>query len=179
MTTRAGGSGSGAVSGDEEFIDPRIVDVISAEVSRAILDAIPEMFSRIKDEVLAMMDERMAAAVAAGTDDIRQRLAAVEARGGDQPRARTVTYRDFSACQPPVFEGLRDPLVSQRWVAEVEGAFRTSFCPDESRVRFAVNLLRGAAKDWWELVTQQLTEAEVTTMTWDVFLTRFRDEYVL
>jgi len=60
----------------------------------------------------------------------------------------------------------------------VEGAFRTNFCPVETRVRFAVNLLRGAAKDWWKLVSRKLTEAEVTGMTWYEFLTRFRDEHV-
>jgi len=63
-----------------------------------------------------MLDERIIAAVVAGTEDLRQRVTAIEAQGGDQPRAKTITYRDFSACQPPIFEGLRDPLVSQRWV---------------------------------------------------------------
>jgi len=167
----AGSSGLGGAGGAPgTSVDPEILDTISTEVSRAILEAIPDLFGRIKDHVIAMMDEcldeRLTAAVAASTEDLRQRLAAVEARGGDQPRLRTVTYRDFSACQPPIFEGLRNPLVSQWWITEVEGAFRTSFCPDESRVPFAVNLLRGAAKDWWELMSQQLTEVEVIAMTW-------------
>ena len=56
--------------------------------------------------------------------------------------SRVVNYKDFSACQPPIFEGKRDPIASSRCISGVEGGFRTSFCMAEVKVRFAVNLLR-------------------------------------
>ena len=61
-------------------------------------------------------------------------------------QSRMVNYKDFSACQPPIFEGKKDPVASTHWISEIEGAFRTSFCSVEVKVRFAVNLLRGPAK---------------------------------
>jgi len=143
MPVTRGGAGSssfgGAGGAPRDSVDTVIVNTISADVSRAILEVILELFGRIQDHVIAMMVERMTVVVIADTEDLRQRIAAVEARGGDQPRVRTVTYRDFSVCQPSIFEGLRDLLVSQRKVVEVEGAFRTSFCPDEFGDRFVVS----------------------------------------
>ena len=62
-------------------------------------------------------------------------------------QSRVVNYKDLSACQPPIFEGKKDPIASTHWISEVEGAFRTSFCTAEVKVRSAVNLLRGPAKD--------------------------------
>ncbi|GJW41307.1 putative reverse transcriptase domain-containing protein [Tanacetum coccineum] len=35
------------------------------------------------------------------------------------------TYRDFTACDVPQFDGDLDPIASTRWLAAVEGAFRT------------------------------------------------------
>ena len=64
-------------------------------------------------------------------------------------------------------------MTSTRWIAEVEGAFRTSFCPPETKVRFATNLLRGAGKDWWGLM-----EVEIEAMTWDGFKELFKEQYV-
>ena len=82
-------------------------------------------------------------------------------------QSRVVNYKDFSAYQPPIFEGKKDPVASTRWIYEVEGAFRTSFCSAEVKVRFAVNLLRGRAKDWWYLIVRSRTEEQVDGMTWE------------
>ena len=60
----------------------------------------------------------------------------------------------------------------------MEGAFRTSFCPPEVKVRFATNLLRGAGKDWWGLIVRSRTEAEIEAMTWDGFKELFKEQYV-
>ncbi|GJY08436.1 putative nucleotidyltransferase, ribonuclease H [Tanacetum coccineum] len=37
-----------------------------------------------------------------------------------------------------------------RWLAVVEGAFRTSNCKEKNKVNFASNFLRDSAKMWWE-----------------------------
>ncbi|PWA64230.1 zinc finger, CCHC-type, Retrotransposon gag domain protein [Artemisia annua] len=60
------------------------------------------------------------------------------------------TYRDFTACAPPIFTGSLDPLKSSRWITDIEGAFRTSRCAEEDKVNFATNYLRERAKIWWE-----------------------------
>ncbi|GKD23030.1 putative reverse transcriptase domain-containing protein, partial [Tanacetum coccineum] len=60
------------------------------------------------------------------------------------------TYRDFTACDVPKFDGALYPIASTRWLAAVEGSFRTSNCKEKNKVNFALNFLRDSAKIWWE-----------------------------
>ena len=46
------------------------------------------------------------------------------------------------------------------------------------KVRFAVNLLRGPAKDWWNLIVRSRTEEQVDRMTWEQFTELFREQYM-
>ena len=141
--------------------EDEIRGMIVEEVTRVITDTIPELFTGIRDQLGAMIDER---------------LAAFAANGGGQQRG--FTYRDFSACSPPEFKGEADPMAAMRWISDVEGVFRTSGCPENLRVRYALNLLRGPAKDWWGLHAASLTVAQVDALVWDEFVTRFRQQYV-
>ncbi|KAJ9552624.1 hypothetical protein OSB04_016669 [Centaurea solstitialis] len=81
------------------------------------------------------------------------------------------------ACQPPHYEGLKDPIACSRWIAAVEGAFRNNGCPTGLKVFFAVNLLRNAGKDWWGLVLKGRTEAQIDAMTWDEFKVMFDEQF--
>ncbi|GJW94810.1 hypothetical protein Tco_0174482 [Tanacetum coccineum] len=60
------------------------------------------------------------------------------------------TYRDFTACNVPKFDGALDPIFSTRWLAAVKGAFRTSNFKEKNKVNFASNFLCDRAKMWWE-----------------------------
>ena len=73
----------------------------------------------MKDELSKMKDQKIEAAFATRNQ---------QARASGRGQNRNVNYKDFSACQPPLFEGKKDPVTSTRWIAKVEGAFRTSFC---------------------------------------------------
>ncbi|KAI3715290.1 hypothetical protein L6452_22267 [Arctium lappa] len=139
----------------------QIREMIAAEVAHAIGEAIPKIITAIRDEVVVLMEER---------------IAAIPPPAGGHPRTREFQYRDLSACAPLEFKGDPNPIISMRWISYIECAFLTSGCPDNLKVRFAVNLLRDGAKDWYATA---LTLAERTTMTWEEFVTRFRAEYVL
>ncbi|GJR61004.1 putative reverse transcriptase domain-containing protein [Tanacetum coccineum] len=65
-------------------------------------------------------------------------------------RNEMTTYRDFTACDVPKFDGALDPITSTRWLAVVEGAFRTSNYKEKNKVNFASNFLRDSSKMWWE-----------------------------
>ncbi|KAJ9544397.1 hypothetical protein OSB04_024104 [Centaurea solstitialis] len=93
-------------------------------------------------------------------------------------QSRTVTYKDFSACQPPKFEGEKDPIISSRWVSEVEGVFLTSFCFTEVKGRFATNLFRGPAKDWWNVVNNSRKPEQIGDLMWEEFTEMFKAEFV-
>ncbi|GJT48776.1 zinc finger, CCHC-type, retrotransposon gag domain protein, partial [Tanacetum coccineum] len=61
------------------------------------------------------------------------------------------TYHDFTVCYVPKFDGALDPIASTRWLAAVEGTFRTSNCKEKNKVNFASNFLHDSTKMWWEV----------------------------
>jgi hypothetical protein len=149
--------------------NPDLRDTIASEVGETLQQLLPGLFAQMKDDLSVMIDQKIEAAFTARDQ---------RAGGCGQGQNWNISYKDFSACQSPLFEGKKDPVTSTRWIAEVEGAFRTSFCPPEAKVRFATNLLRGSGKDWWGLIVRSRTEAEIEAMTWDGFKELFREQYV-
>ncbi|KAI3682050.1 hypothetical protein L2E82_50198 [Cichorium intybus] len=156
--TRSNGGADACTSNGEGSTDENLRNLIAEEVSREVLDAIPQFFGTIKAELWAMLEERLATQ---GTS-----------------RARDAGYKDFSTCSPPTFNGGRDLIVSMRWISAVEGAFCTCSCLENSKVTFAVNLLREGAEDWWEIRTKDLTPAHLDAIMWPQFKEQFKLEYV-
>ncbi|KAL4561474.1 hypothetical protein LXL04_033640 [Taraxacum kok-saghyz] len=132
-------NGSGGLGNSETL---ELIEMISAEVRLAVQELFPGLFAQMKAEILEVMEAK---------------LAEVQAGAGNasQGQPRSCTYKDFSACQPPLFEGQKDPLV-----------------------RFATNLLCHGAKDWWGVEVQSLTNDEVEDLTWEEFKVLFKKEYV-
>ncbi|PWA60620.1 zinc finger, CCHC-type, Retrotransposon gag domain protein [Artemisia annua] len=87
------------------------------------------------------------------------------------------TYRDFTACAPPIFTGSLDPLKSSRWITDIEGAFRTSRCAEEDKVNFATKYLCEWAKIWWEGKANEKGSAWRETCSWEQFKEVFMKEY--
>ncbi|KAJ9558488.1 hypothetical protein OSB04_013102 [Centaurea solstitialis] len=75
-------------------------------------------------------------------------------------------------------KGEQDPTAALRWVSDMEGVFHTCGCPENLKVQYALNLLRGSAKDWWKLQAAELTEAQLGALLWGEFVERFRRQYV-
>jgi hypothetical protein len=143
----------------EKFTDT-LPDMIANEVGRAFRDEIPGIFTGIRDQLNAMLEERLTAHTA----------------GGGRP-PREFTYREFSACGPQEFHGELDPIKAMRWIDNVEGAFRTCACPEEKKVIFSLNLLRGPANDWWKLQQAGMTAAQLAALTWAEFTDRVKRQY--
>ncbi|KAJ9565862.1 hypothetical protein OSB04_001828 [Centaurea solstitialis] len=135
-------------------------DVIGPQITETLHQILPGLFAQMKDELLAAVDERIEAAFTARGSG---------SGSTNQGQSRASTFKDFMACQPPDFEGKKDTIACYRWVAAVEGAFRTSGCPDAMKVVYAVNLLRNAGKDWWGLILKSRTEEQIGAMTWEEF----------
>ncbi|KAJ9551937.1 hypothetical protein OSB04_015982 [Centaurea solstitialis] len=144
----------------EEPETPDLRDVIGSQVTETLHQILPGLFAQMKDEILAAVDQRIDTAFATHGST---------SGSSSQAPGRAVTFKDFMACQPPHFEGRKDPIACFRWVAAVEGAFRTSGCPEGMKVFYAVNLLRNAGKDWWGLILKSRTEEQINAMTWDEF----------
>ena len=155
---------------EEDSETPDLREMIAAEVGEALHDMLPGYFAQMKDELAKEMRSQVEAAVEAA---VAARPGGSGGAGGEQPKV--TTYRDFSTCNPPQFNGQKDPVASSRWIADVEVAFLTISCPEEVKVRFAVNLLRKAAKDWWNLINRMRTPEQIATMTWEQFKELFSE----
>ncbi|GKA48570.1 putative reverse transcriptase domain-containing protein [Tanacetum coccineum] len=92
-------------------------------------------------------------------------------------RSKMTTYWDFTACYVPKFDGVLDPIASTRWLAAVEGAFRTSNCKEKNKVNFASNFLCNSAKMWWEGKVYEKGEEWIGTCTWKEFKELFNAEF--
>ena len=102
------GSGSGSAT---EQLEERMREFVSAEITHNILDQTPVIFGMIKEGILEILDERLAA--------FRTEMMAFLG-------ARTFTFQEFRACEAPYYHGARDPIASGRWLAGVANAFRSS-----------------------------------------------------
>ncbi|KAJ9541386.1 hypothetical protein OSB04_027892 [Centaurea solstitialis] len=148
--------------------DAEQTDQLAAQITVILQRTLPGLFDQMRDELVQTLDQRIDAALTARSSGSGSTA---------QSQSRVVTYKDFMTCKPPFFEGQKDPVACYRWYSAVEGAFRTSGCPAGPKVIFAVNLLRNAAKDWWDLVLRRLLEAQVTALTWEEFKVMMDEEF--
>ncbi|KAJ9565014.1 LOW QUALITY PROTEIN: hypothetical protein OSB04_000980 [Centaurea solstitialis] len=154
-----------AAVGDQEI--PNLREMIAAEVGEALHEMLPGYFAQMKEELMNEMRSQVEAAVAARPGG----------SGGSVEDSRG-SLRTRTSRLPPQFNGQKDPVASSRWISEVEGAFLTSSCSEEMKVRYASNLLRKAAKDWWNLINRTRTPEQIAAMTWEQFKELFKEQYV-
>lgn len=72
---------------------------------------------------------------------------------------------------------MKDPIISKRWVVDMESAKMTSLYPEGLKVKDVACLLRDQARDWWEKVIHALGVSVVGAMTRTDFMTRFRAKF--
>ncbi|KAJ9550422.1 hypothetical protein OSB04_014467 [Centaurea solstitialis] len=158
--------GKKTVNTDEVDVES-LREIISAEVAQVMQNTLPGLFEQMKDELAKTVISQVEAAMASRPNG-----------SGSSQTSRVTSYKDFTACQPPFFQGQKDPVASTRWLTEIEGAFFTSSCATEVKVRYASNLLRGPAKDWWNILYHAKGPEQIEAMTWEQFKELFKEQYV-
>ncbi|GKD42160.1 zinc finger, CCHC-type, retrotransposon gag domain protein [Tanacetum coccineum] len=93
--------------------------MINKQVGKAIENAMPYYISQTTKNLKEVIKKKI--------EEFR--------KGGimNDYRNDMTTYRDFTACDVPKFDGELDPIASTRWLATVEGAFRTSNCKEKNK----------------------------------------------
>ncbi|GJY11599.1 zinc finger, CCHC-type, retrotransposon gag domain protein [Tanacetum coccineum] len=140
--------------------------------------------SMIKKQVGKAIKNVMPFYISKKTDNLKeifQKELAEFKRGGilNDYRTEMATYRDFTACDMPKFDGTLDPIASTRCLSAVEGAFRTSSCKEKNKFNFASNFLRDSAKMWWDGKICEKGEEWIRLCTWKEFKELFNAEYAL
>ncbi|GJT28233.1 putative reverse transcriptase domain-containing protein [Tanacetum coccineum] len=137
--------------------------MINRQVGKTIKNVMPYYISRTTENLKEV---------------IRKELEELK-KGGmmNDSRNEMATYRDFTACDVPKFDGMLDPIACTKWLLAVEGAFRTSGCKEKNKVNFASNFLRDSAKMWWEGKICEKGEEWIGTCTWKEFKEMFTTEY--
>ena len=118
----AGGGGQGGSAPPEvigqmntDELDARIREILHDEVAAMFRAELSELFGSIKTAMVEYFDERYAALT-----ETAAAAAVVAAWGG---AGRGFQYRDFDNTKPPTFDGVQAPIVSMRWLSDVEGCF--------------------------------------------------------
>ncbi|XP_017239869.1 uncharacterized protein LOC108212659 [Daucus carota subsp. sativus] len=95
--------------------------------------------------------------------------------GNQQPAQRSIVS-EFKRLNPPTFDGATDPDIMEKWIQEMEKAFKLMGSNVGQKVTLAVYQLQGSAYDWW-LMEQRRNEENIDSMTWDRFKTALADKY--
>ncbi|XP_072146351.1 uncharacterized protein [Setaria viridis] len=87
---------------------------------------------------------------------------------------------NYSIChtQPPLFHKTEEPLDANSWIRTIESKFTllTSPCPNENKVKFVVQQLRGSTRLWWNHYHAMLPADHV--VTWEEFKNAFKGRYI-
>jgi hypothetical protein len=91
VNTRRGSQGSAGREGQEI---PDLRGLIAAEVGEVLHELLPGLFDQMKRELTQVVNQQVEAAMASRGNGV----------GSSQSgQSRVVNYKDFSACQPPIF----------------------------------------------------------------------------
>nr|XP_043630451.1 uncharacterized protein LOC122601777 [Erigeron canadensis] len=103
------------------------------------------------------------------TQDVDERL---------KPKSeKPYDLKSFTIANPPKYNGDPDPIVSTRWVNEIEGAFRITKTPREDKTLYGSSMLCDRAKLWWDGEIVKKGEDATVGMEWADFKVAFFKEF--
>ncbi|XP_071687913.1 uncharacterized protein [Rutidosis leptorrhynchoides] len=118
-------------------------------------------------------------------EELHQKLPQVQEEEGNQRNIEGVRanreiaplkpygLKDFKLGNPPTYEGSLDPIVSSRWVTDIEACFRTTRCPDNLKTTFGTSMFRGVAQRWWNDLLVVKGGDYLDKITWEEFKVEF------
>ncbi|XP_057515024.1 uncharacterized protein LOC130796681 [Actinidia eriantha] len=95
-----------------------------------------------------------------------------------RPVRGTTLHEQFMKLNPPEFMGATDPLVAEEWLKKLDAIFEVMEVVDEQKLTLATFILRGEARNWWELMRRmQNAQPEGVPISWQRFVDIFNDQY--
>jgi hypothetical protein len=83
------------------------------------------------------------------TQNNMEKIAAALALLMEKEQRRQQPSLEFKAPMPAKFSGVRDPMVVENWIGDVDQYFGYTNLPEEKQLGFALMLLEDKAKVWW------------------------------
>ncbi|GMN66193.1 hypothetical protein TIFTF001_035254 [Ficus carica] len=83
-------------------------------------------------------------------------------------------YERFRRMKAPEFEGPADPIEVDNWLIDIQVIFDFIGLSEQEKVLYASFALKKDARHWWMTVQMR---SNVTTMSWQDFVTEFRAMY--
>nr|XP_043625757.1 uncharacterized protein LOC122597194 [Erigeron canadensis] len=94
-----------------------------------------------------------------------------------QTNEKPYDLKNFTIANPPTYNGDPDPLVSTKWVYEVEGVFRITKTRPEDKTLYGSSMLRDRAKLWWDSQIETKGEDAMVKLDWVDFKAAFFKEF--
>ncbi|GKA42699.1 putative reverse transcriptase domain-containing protein [Tanacetum coccineum] len=79
------------------------------------------------------------------------------------------TYRIFSACNLPEFNGKGDAVTTMKWIRETYSVIDPNNCADDEKVKYAAHSFKSEALFWWDMIINVRGVIAIECMTWDEF----------
>ncbi|XP_071741168.1 uncharacterized protein [Rutidosis leptorrhynchoides] len=86
-------------------------------------------------------------------------------------------YKLFTACKPLIFNGELYPILSTRWLDEIEETFVLCECPKNLKVLYANHQLKSRGLEWWKLMMTLHGSEKARNFPWEVFRKMFMDKF--
>lgn len=95
----------------------------------------------------------------------------------DQEAVVVRHMRDLLRSHPPIFDGSNSRLEAETWLIDLDRCFSMHLYGSNTKVRCTIMHLKDFASTWWSLEEQRIN-VDIGTMSWELFLERFRAQFL-
>ena len=101
-------------------------------------------------------------------------IAPAEVQPNLPPVREDLLYEHFRRMKAPEFEGMTDPIAADNWLIDIQVILDFMRLTEQEKVLCASFALKKDARHWWMTVQMR---RDVTTLSWQEFVTEFRTMY--
>ncbi|KAD4385747.1 hypothetical protein E3N88_25916 [Mikania micrantha] len=120
-------------SGTTPTLDPTtiaLVTLLSSQMTSQMKEAIPEMFLRLRNEILNTGNTSGEAS-------------------GNTGDSSHYSYKSFVGCKPPSFSGSEGAVGLIQWIEKIETTLDLCSCPEHHKVCYSAGTFNKRALTWW------------------------------
>ncbi|XP_071726824.1 uncharacterized protein [Rutidosis leptorrhynchoides] len=152
---------------------------ISGQIWQALVRYTPTLLEEIRKLIDEQLDTKLKTLLAnnptlrgEGGSGVRE-----DEREVPKKKDERFDFKNFANCHPPEFHGKVDPIVSQRWIDEIEETFMLCSCPENLKVIYAAHQMKGSGYGWWNFIVKSQGREMATSISWEKFREMFTTHF--